>query len=227
MKSFSVVAICIIVSCFAFSSQILEEDTDFYFSSPSYFILNIGFSNHATAVGYDSAPWDEGSKFEKIAPMVGLGIGYQATSNIRLEMNFNYRRPSYNHLEAEIRTKFHNKNYTAFANAYYDFANSKGDRFITPYVTAGIGFSRNVTSTTQDDDVVDNYYPGNATNGLAFNSGVGSRLRVDTEMYLDVGYRFLYLGNIRFKHQPDGTNLTGKPVRWMAHEILLGLVYNC
>lgn len=214
MKKLSAtIAICMTVSCFAFSK-------------PSYLRGDIGFSNQIKSAEDDRAPWIEGSKFENMAPMLGLGVGYQVSDKTRFEINIQHRRPSYDDVEALIRTKFHNKNYTAFANGYYDFINFKGNLETIPYITGGVGFSRNVTSTSTDDDIIDNYYPGNSKNSVAFNVGFGSRMKVDSNLDFDIGYRFLYLGKIKFKDQPDGSNVAGKTMHWRAHEISLGLIYN-
>ena len=102
------------------------------------------------------------------------------------------------------------------ANLYYDF--NRGGRFV-PYIGAGIGFAHNETSsgplTTRAfaiatiDKGSSNQFAAAAMAGVSWRMRGGETTYVGGlkdepvavsnghALYLDVGYRFLYLGNVK------------------------------
>lgn len=138
------------------------------------------------------------------------------------------------------------------ANVYYDF--NRGGR-ITPYIGAGLGFARLETDggtlgcvTGCGVNFGDAEYEGSSNTNLAVAAmaGLSVKLRggeqtymggikdapvmVDSGrgLYLDVGYRFLHLGDVEAGHavQSNGNELE---VGWddlNAHEVRFGLRYD-
>ena len=116
------------------------------------------------------------------------------------------------------------KSYSLLFNGYYDLGNFRG---FVPYVGAGIGVAYNVV-----DDVTALWLPG-AIEGdekLSFawqvSTGVGYQIREN--MILDIGYRYLDLGDAESGRIDGGYNIN-PPVRFetlRSHEIKVGLRYH-
>jgi opacity protein-like surface antigen len=148
-------------------------------------------------------------------------------------------------------TKFEFNSTVVLANLYYDF--NRGGRFV-PYIGAGIGFAHNKTSKGAADDgggIVNGSFASGSENhfAAAAMAGVSWRIRGGEPMYvggglkdepvevssghalyLDFGYRFLYLGGVKTGNlvwsggSPDGVDPEVKDV--MAHEFRVGLRYD-
>jgi opacity protein-like surface antigen len=144
--------------------------------------------------------------------------------------------------------KFDFSSTVVLANIYYDF--NRGGRFV-PYIGAGIGFAHNETdsgSVTEGCSCEGTIGKGSSNNfAAAAMAGVSWRIRGGETtyvgglkdepvavsgghaLYLDVGYRFLYLGDVKTGDitwdvaapavDPDVKNIT-------AHQIRVGLRYD-
>lgn len=135
------------------------------------------------------------------------------------------------------------------ANLYYDF--NRGGRF-TPYIGAGIGFARNHASSgtvVQGCECVAEFDGGSQTSfAAAAMAGISWKIRGGETtylggikdgpvavnsgrgLYLDVGYRFLYLGDVKTGdlvfNVPDTEPVDPKIESVTAHELRVGLRYD-
>jgi opacity protein-like surface antigen len=143
--------------------------------------------------------------------------------------------------------KFDFSSTVVLANLYYDF--NRGGR-IVPYIGAGIGFAHNETSsgTVETPCGCDGTFDKGSSNNFAAAAmaGFSWRLRGGEPMYvggmkdepvavgssrglyLDVGYRFLYLGDVKTGDiaWADTDDLVDPKVKDVtAHQIRVGLRY--
>ncbi|MFA5955770.1 outer membrane protein [Hyphomicrobium sp.] len=133
------------------------------------------------------------------------------------------------------------------ANLYYEF--NRGDRFV-PYIGAGLGYAHNETNSgTVVDGTGTSSFGGKSTDNFAVAAmaGVSWRLwggrtmyvsgsskddepvQVNTgnAVYLDFGYRFLYLGDAKTaSFDADGTPGTEKLKEITAHQFRVGVRYD-
>ena len=171
---------------------------------------------------YDRPSITEDGKFDLLNAHVasswsaGGGIGYYFNKNIRADLTYEHR------FNADVTSQnadpivggprnFGIKSDLYLANLYWDF-DSRG-RF-TPYVGAGLGWVNHKTSSSSFVDnccqgVIDagssSSVAGALMAGLAVNltgrgpaagTGVIEGGEVARNLYLDLGYRFLYLGDV-------------------------------
>lgn len=106
---------------------------------------------------------------------------------------------------------------TFFINGIYDFVN---DSRYLPYITGGIGYTHTATDTTVANkaDLTNlNLYSesySNSSTGVAWNAGLGMRVKVKSRLYFDLLYRFMRLGSIdwgylSYPHNPGGLDSFG------------------
>jgi opacity protein-like surface antigen len=195
----------------------------------------------------------------------GGGVGYYFNKNIRADLTFERRQSSdvtgtattIGNGVGDINGRFGLKTDVYLANMYYDFE-SRG-RF-TPYVGAGLGVANHKTSTGSFTDncgctsVIES--GSHTTAAAALMAGVAINLtgrgepagsgtgygggEVARNLYLDLGYRFLYLGDaetgaVRVADKPAAPAPAG-PVTTIAndptvssihaHEFRVGLRYD-
>lgn len=80
-------------------------------------------------------------------------------------------------------------------------------------------------------DAVDNasgaptIHKGKTTNNLAWNAGLGSTINLNKSFDLDLGYKYVNLGKVKMGLGDEG-ELPGKPAKFRAHEVALGLIYS-
>ena len=193
----------------------VDSKKDFYVRG------DVGASIPGTTIK-DATPLLDNSKF-KVAPMYNLGVGYNISDYVRTDINIQYRNLKYNHSNSEESAKQSTKNYAVFWNGYFDAKNSS---IVTPYLTAGIGFSR-ISPSDVSHPMLHNTitYKGKATNNFAWNTGIGSKVKLNSNIDLDLAYRYVSLGQVKFNNA-GAINEAGKPVKLRAHEITLGLIYN-
>ena len=136
----------------------------------------------------------------------GIGAGYYFSPNVRLDVTHDWRSTSDVHgsnldSAATVRgtRNFGIKSDVTLINAYYDF--DSRNRF-SPYLGVGLGLSRNQTSDGTIDIVPACAAPaclatfGGATKWAAAGAVMaGFSAKLHERMYLDAGYRFMYLGD--------------------------------
>jgi opacity protein-like surface antigen len=165
----------------------------------------------------------------------GAGVGYRVNPNIRAELALGYRSgfeldqsdpqapPST--FRGEIR------NWNVMLNGYYDIDFGQPWK---PYVGAGIGYARNKlrTITVTNPSVPGVVVPiaGDTDSGLAWSLGVGVGYALPNGMTLDVGYRYIDLGDLKVPALPvsvpsigPAAPYAGAEGKLRAHELVLSL----
>ena len=212
---------------------------------------------------YDHPSITEDGKFDLVNGRIGSswsaggGVGYYFNKNIRADLTYEHRfnaSVTSDNLDPVVGgpRNFGIKSDLYLANLYYDF-DSRG-RF-TPYVGAGLGWVNHKTSSSSFTDncgcqgtidagssssVAGALMAGLAVNltgrGPAAGSGVIEGGEAARNLYLDLGYRFLYLGDVvtgAVKGAPAGPLLPATVVSadptvagLTAHEFRVGLRYD-
>jgi opacity protein-like surface antigen len=185
---------------------------------------------------------------------VGGGIGRYFGNGFRGDITVDYLFDSYVNstfcdcFGGASHAQFDFSSTVVLANLYYDF--NRGGR-IVPYIGAGIGFAHNETSSgsmTQDCGCTGRI-GGDSSNSFAAAgmAGVSWRIRgggttyvggmkdepvaynSGHAIYLDFGYRFLYLGDVRTGDiSVDGSDLAAGPKLKdvTTHQFRVGLRYD-
>ncbi len=184
---------------------------------------------------------------------VGGGIGRYFGGGIRGDLTWSHRFEAdaqgnladhYASLEGVRR--FGIKSDVFLANLYYDF--DTGSRF-TPYIGVGLGVTRNKTTegtvdtcgctTAIIEEGKDTHVAGAAMGGFSIKLRGGEQqgsfkdgpVASSRGLYLDAGYRFMYLGSVEtgaIVHTGGGTTVAEDPTveDIHAHEFRFGLRYD-
>src|SRR5882724_2862899 len=88
------------------------------------------------------------------------------------------------------------------ANGYYDFS-ANG---VSPYVGIGVGVAQNKLGTVSFDlGGIAGNVPGDTKTGVAFSIMLGASIPLEQTLVLDVGYRYIDLGEVQSKAGGDLT----------------------
>ena len=192
--------VLVCASLIALSASAFAADT----KSGVYVRGDIGASKMFKGTQTDDNPLS--GSFNDVKPVYSVGVGYKFDNNFRADVNAQLRNSKHESATTEYKSK------AVFVNGYYDFDSSS---IFTPYVTAGVGYAQNkmdglATETT------------NVTNkNFAYNAGFGSKVNVAKDVDLDLGYRFVNLGD--FKSKTSNTVTTRKA---HAHELSAGVIFS-
>lgn len=179
---------------------------------------------------------------------VGGGIGQYYAWGFRGDITVDHMFDAKNETNFDFgSTRLDFSSTVVLANLYYEF--NRGGRFV-PYIGAGIGYAHNETSS---GSVVDgagaSSFGGRSTDNFAAAAMAGVSWRLwggrtmyvsggtkDDEpvevntghaLYLDVGYRFLYLGDAKTaSFDADGAFASEKLKEITAHQFRMGLRYD-
>jgi len=175
---------------------------------------------------------------------VGGGIGrYFGSSGFRGDVTVDYLFDAASETAlAGDAAQFNFNSTVVLANVYYDL--NRGGRF-RPYIGGGVGFAHNEVSGGAIDS---GSIGGGSSNSFAAAgmAGISWRLRggetrymggmkdepvavsSGNALYLDVGYRFLYLGDVKMGDVAwDANEVSGAKVKDLtAHQIRIGLRYD-
>ena len=190
----------------------------------------------------------------------GAEAGYRIDSKLRLGLNLGYQQnKASSHVQAaiagdnpipEVKLKMGKlKSSNATMNVYYDI--TEINNFI-PYFTLGLGVSRNKIgkpiaeskivledpalnpfslSEAEEAPVLINY-KSKTKNNFAWNVGLGGLYKIDTNLYLDVNYRYKDLGKITSTadKKADYVGNYGLKENYTAklrsHNVMLGVIYS-
>lgn len=145
--------------------------------------------------------------FNDVKPVYGVGVGYKFDNNFRADVNAQLRNSKHESKTTEYKSK------AVFVNGYYDFDSSS---IFTPYVTAGVGYAQNDMEKLSTGNT-------NVTNkNFAYNAGFGSKINVSNDVDLDLGYKFVNLGEFKSK---NATNEVSKR-KAHAHEVSAGVIFS-
>lgn len=184
--------------------------------SPYYFRLDTGYSwatdinltPNAGVAGGPASPLTDGGN----AWIAGLGVGYRFSKEFRADLVGSYRG-GYKIKEADLAGNFWNGTFDSWsllANGYVDLPISNR---VTGYFGAGAGMAYN-----QTDGLVNvtngSVFGGDNKYNFAWNAMVGVSVPVSGTVTIDVGYRYMDLGNF------DTAGTSGK---LRANELQFGL----
>jgi len=164
------------------------------------------------------------TKKPKNGTVYNAGFGYIINSMWRGDLNFNYRNLRYKASEEDgtFNTMKQKINmHSLFLNGYFDLNFHKTFK---PYLKAGMGYSRNNSSTAlfyADGDLVEEF-PGKKTNNFAWNIGAGIRIIFNDRFNLDFSYKYVDLGKVTTKSSDDGT--IGRTFKVKFHDIMGGIL---
>lgn len=156
------------------------------------------------------------------APLVGLAVGYkfkdtQTTEKFlfgtRVELNARYKKysktstPGSPFPNGEVKSK--GNVYSLLANGYWDIHTSN---IFTPYLVVGMGAAKATVKASETEW---------SKTFVNFNFGLGSRIQLNKNIDVDLGYRIAG-PRIYFKF----TNNETTAAYMLSHEVALGLMYN-
>ena len=200
--------------------------------------------------GYDSGgsmvyPYTAGNYDQMInekmlgALDIGVGAGYKFNDYLRSDLVFDYETPAKfkgsiwcqslacggGRYQDSERVKI--EAYSALANVYADLGNFHG---VIPYIGGGIGASYLRTSDVEGSakDANTGKNPGGAGKwNFAWALMAGVEYPISDNLSLDLGYRYLNLGDAKSGYVTDGqgvsTRMDYKDIT--AHEVRVGLRY--
>lgn len=160
---------------------------------------------------------DSGS-FKKSKNVGGFRLAYGAIfpagdNNVRAEVEYGYNGKV---KVSDEDSKSETKSQALMLNGYYDF--NTGTAF-TPYVGAGIGYAR-LKNTLSDEEVSISKSKGN----FAWQVGAGVSYAVNSNVAVDLSYRFMDYGKVSHSYKEGDTSVNGK-VKQRGNEFNLGVRY--
>ena len=225
-----------------FSGWYLRGDIGFSNQSVGS-LFNVNYANFASVTNID--------KSFDAAPFFGLGIGYTVNNWLRFDVTGEYRGAANFHgfdvgniaggFSADDRYTGSKSEWTFLLNGYVDLGTWWN---ITPFIGAGVGFSRNTISNFGDISVCvttlggcaaaggSDAYAGSASKwNFAWALHAGLAYQVYRNVTLELAYRYIDLGNaqtgdlIAF----DGTNNFYNPMEFhhlTSQDVKLGVRFN-
>lgn len=199
----------------------------------------VDYDKPREALGYSQGvPFDKITLQETVS--VGGGIGYAFNGLFRADVTVDYRADARikalssgtNYVEGFSTDSLKLESTTALVNAYVDLGRWHG---ITPYIGAGVGVAHNMlhSYTSRVTCITDlcraNFtgesvpHPAGAKNSLAYAVMAGAAVDVGSGFKVDVGYRYLSMGESQTKLDTDGFGIKLKPLD--MHEVRVGLRY--
>jgi len=183
-------------------------------SAGFYIRGDVGYGFAVDPDGSTSAGAMTGESVDNAA-LVGGGIGYRFGNGLRTDMTFDFRSDADVEATTAGGTAVTSEvnGWTMMVNGYWDV---QGMEMVTPYLGAGIGYSR-LETTNQTGG---NAETGDTSSNLAWAMMLGATVDVGmADAVLDLGYRYIHLGDF---NQNGGASYDDL----MAHEVRLGLRYN-
>ncbi len=183
-------------------------------SAGFYIRGDVGYGFAVDPDGSTSAGAMTGESVDNAA-LVGGGIGYRFGNGLRTDMTFDFRSDADVEATTAGGTAVTSEvnGWTVMANAYWDV---QGMDMVTPYLGAGIGYSRLETATQSGGGGE----AGDTSSNLAWAMMLGATVDVGmADAVLDLGYRYISLDDF---NQSGGASYDDL----MAHEVRVGLRYN-
>lgn len=237
------------------------KDAPMLYQAPSpawYFRVDGGYSGYDAPTMTELDIYDLTEERIDNTWSFGGGVGRYFGNGFRGDITYDHRfeadasgNLADHYASLEGVRKFGIKSDVFLANLYYDF--DMGSRF-TPYVGVGLGFTRNKTTAGVVDSCActtgiieegtETHVAGAAMAGFSLRLRGGQQVVQGGGMkdaptvvaggrglYLDVGYRFLYLGSVEtgaIVHTGGGTTIAEDPTvnDIHAHELRFGLRYD-
>jgi opacity protein-like surface antigen len=169
--------------------------------------------------------------------VLGAGVGYRVSPNIRTELALAYRggfeldEPDAGAPPTTFRGRI--RSLSAMLQGYYDF--DVGGP-LKPYVGAGVGVARNKVKTISATNPASATLPalfsnfqlaGDSDTSFAWFLGAGVGYAVSSGLTLELGYRYVDLGDLKIPAQtvsfnPGPVSYDGAKGQLKTHEVTLG-----
>lgn len=153
----------------------------------------------------------------------GVGAGFRFNDMFRADINYQHME-----LKSDKNSLAFSKSSTdaIFLNGYFNLTDFEQ---MTPYLTGGVGYAMNNSKNVRrTQGIVVITAEGDKTKSFAWNVGAGTTLQVHKNTYLDFGYRFVNIGDVKMKNvQEDGEQIP--PINLKknkVHQVTVGLVFN-
>lgn len=157
----------------------------------------------------------------------GMGVGYYLSRGLRMDLTLEYRSDAelyaYYPASPALPLTGEMSSWVGLANLYYDF--DMGHR-ITPYVGVGIGFASHTMDAGKQisgGDPVD--FNGKSDTSFAWALMAGVDIDLRSQWKLDIGYRYLDLGDVSYTDATTGTK-SFEIDDLESHEIRVGVRYS-
>jgi opacity protein-like surface antigen len=218
-------------------APILEEDEVVELGTGWYLRGDVGYIDYEKPQDRGSSalgiPRLDGERLEKIFSLGG-GVGYQISPWFRTDLTIDHRfgaeftgtRPFPTYDAGNIVDKTDLESTSFLLNAYFDLGYWSG---VTPYVGAGAGISMNRFTnftrlvTVNAPPSFNSIEPGaHTTYNFAWALMAGAAIDVGSGFKLDLGYRYMHLGDARSRFDTDPSIRTDAIE---AHEIRVGARY--
>jgi opacity protein-like surface antigen len=223
-KTFVVFAV-FLTTLFASETSDAGDDGSYYFKVET----GKGFPNDPSQVSGTgvSATNESNDDFYKY----GIGFGVDPEGPARVDFSFGYSPEIKATSNGAFNTTARGSmdNYLVMINAYYDF--EEAHESFVPYISGGIGLSRMETDDTKATNAafgVNLSEGGETKDNLGWALGLGAAIKMEENVSLDIGYRFLAMGKAEGNGVFSGTPVTpsnsgGRVDNMFAHELYLGL----
>jgi opacity protein-like surface antigen len=216
-------------------------------SSPLYLRADVGYAWSKDAKIRDNGPWlicgngpcDAPGTLNDIGDsyVLGAGVGYRVSPNIRTELALAYRggfeldQPDAGAPPTTFRGRI--RSLSAMLQGYYDFDIGSP---VKPYLAAGVGIARNKVKTINATNpaaatlpaLFSNYqFAGDSDTSFAWFLGAGVGYAVGSGVTLELGYRYVDLGDLKIPAQTVSFNTgpvayDGAKGQLKTHEVTLG-----
>lgn len=161
-----------------------------------------------------------------------LGGGYKFTNWFRTDLTLDYRQPLTANNPA-TGTNADGSRWDVLANGYVDLGTWYG---VTPYVGAGLGAAWGLTRVNTADPLIPctqdgtiQCYTSRTSTSLAWALMAGFAFEIFPHAFIDVGYRYLDLGNYSFYNSSLWSSLSGNGLsaaeQSHVHELRVGFRY--
>jgi opacity protein-like surface antigen len=193
-----------------------------------YLLANAGYSSLTKKPGNSYLNKPNGSF------LCSVGAGYQVNTNFSSDFIISYK-PRYQYKVSGASGESQNiSSISAMLNGYYELSHLQ--RF-KPYATIGVGVVRHKAGNTINSNGTINGITGNVVvlgnekNSFAWQLGTGIKYKISNNTFLDLGYRYVDLGNCSIKEATailSGNKTTStNPIRRLlrTHEFVLGIMY--
>ena len=182
----------------------------------AYVAGNFGVGISAKKFDYDPEHYNIDPTKLKNSMNFGVALGYKVADHVRAEFainhfqNFKYQVTDKKHANVSYKQKISST--SAFINGYYDIKEMNG---FMPYITAGIGLSKNkggdFTSIESIKNVSNIDPKGKTQTEFGYNAGAGLAYNLNEHVTLDlINYKYYDLGQVSTENDVAGEASVGK-----------------
>jgi outer membrane immunogenic protein len=150
--------------------------------------------------------------------VLGFGLGYKFNEYFRSDLNLQFRN-----LKTESKDFTPAIKNTAFTTMLNGFVDLPTGTMFTPYGVVGVGMSNIKKADNTLLAVSGNHITFKTKNktSFAWNAGLGVNTKIQDSVSLDLGYKFVNVGKIKFKVAD-----TSKTSKIQAHELAAGVIFS-